>query len=86
MGVHQNFLVGTRKFSGGHQEISWHQQEVAPESEIQDLKNFGITFWVTRQILGNPDFPKNGQKTLFEGFSNAAKKPLKNSQKTLPRP
>ena len=33
---------------------------------------------VTRQILGNQDFPKNPQKTLFANFANAARKPSKN--------
>ena len=39
-----------------------------------------------REILGYQDFPKNDQKTLFCYFSSAAKKRLKNAQKTLRRP
>ena len=41
---------------------------------------------ITRQILGSQDFPENPQKTLFESFSNANKKPSKNPKKTLRRP
>ena len=41
---------------------------------------------VTRQILGYQDFPKNLQKILFGHFSNAARKPSKNPQKTFGRP
>ena len=51
-----------------------------------DKKN--IFFYVLgyREILGYQDFPKNDQKTLFCYFSSAAKKPLKNVQKTFRRP
>ena len=51
---------------------------------------------ITRQTLGSQDFPENPQKSLFESFSNANKKPSKNPKKTsaahgnfekpLPRP
>ena len=39
-----------------------------------------------RQILGSQDFPENLQKTLFDGFPNAGKKPSKNPKKTNRRP
>ena len=39
---------------------------------------------VTRQILGYQDFGQNPQKTIFGHFPNAAKKPSKNLQKTVP--
>ena len=64
------------------QRVIWRVGEWAPASGTGRYV-YGAD---VRGILGLRDFTENLQKTLVDSFSNANKKPSKNTKKTLRRP